>query len=791
MHRVPDPAPWRCIALVTPRLVFAMAALVTLAAPAPRAAAAAEPDAARPAPPDTLPRVVPIPGVEVSTSRAAERAPVTRSLLTREALRDLNIGQDTPMALAMLPGAYAYSDAGNGIGYSYLSLRGFPQRRISVLVNGVPLNDPQSHEVYWIDHPDLLSSASEVQVQRGVGSALYGAASLGGAVNIETSPFSAAPQLSALAGAGSWDTQRWMLEGNSGDLAGDWNLYGRYSRIETGGYRDGAFSKLWSYALAARRRAGAHGLRVNLYGGPEETRLSYLGVPAAYLNGEISGDAERDRRFNPILYENERDHFFEPHYELIHTWTPASRLALTQTLFYFDGRGYYDEQRFGRDLAEFRFSPWQTTDSTLFPREYYMQDENGNLVVDGQGRVTVESFDLVRRRTVENRHYGWVPRARLARPWGAITVGGELRFADGRHYGEVLSGNGLPPGTTGEQRYYDYHPRTFSGAAFARAEWDAAPRWQVTADAAWRHQAYRMRGDRFDGIRFDQTYDFFNPRLGVSWAPREGLTAYASFARSSREPAFRDLYDAEGVGSVPLYETSDVVSNIYRDPLVRPEKVNDWEIGGAWSRPTFRVRGALFRMDLEDELVFAGQFNTDLGYAVVGNAASSVHQGVEIEGALQRPFARDWRLAVQGNATLGDNHFDEYREVYGTAPGDTLRYDGNALGFFPQIMAHAAAQIGWRGASAGLMLDHTGRNYVDNNEDILASIGPSTILHAVAAVNVPVGGSTAQLSLRVSNLLDTRYATSGYMDYDAAGSLVPHFIPAATRGVFGQVRVEF
>jgi iron complex outermembrane receptor protein len=765
--------------------------LLVAALPVGFAAGGAPVRAAEPAPPDTLARVVPLPGIEVSTTRASDRTPVTRSVLGREALRDLNTGQDTPMALASLPGAYAYSDAGNGIGYSYLSLRGFPQRRISVLVNGVPLNDPQSHEVYWIDHPDLLASASEVQVQRGVGSALYGAASLGGSVNIETSPFSDTPRLTALASSGSWNTRRYMLEGGSGGLAGGWNLYGRYSRIETGGYRDGAFSRLWSYALAARRQAGAHSVRLHLYGGPEETKLSYLGVPAAYLDGAISGDPERDRRFNPITYAGERDQFFEPHYELIHAWAPSARVALTQTLFYFDGRGFYDEQRFGRDLAEFRLSRWQTTDSTLYPRDYYAQDAGGNLIVDGQGRVTVEKFDLVRRRTVVNRHFGWVPRARVTQPWGAVTVGGELRFADGRHYGEVRSGNGLPPGTTGEPRYYDYHPRTRTAGLFARAEWDIARAWRLTADAAWRHQAYFMRDDAFDGIRFDQTYDFFNPRAGVTWTPRADITAYAAFARSSREPSFRDLYDAEGAGSVPLYAVSDVANNVYRDPLVRPERVNDWETGVAWTRAGWQLSATLFRMDLEDELVFAGQFNTDLGYPIVGNAAESVHQGIELAAAAERPLTRGLRLIAQGNASLGDNHFESYSEVYGTATGDTVRYDGNALGFFPEVMAHASIELAGRHARTGLALDHAGRIHLDNNEDLLASIGPRTVLHAVAAARIPLGTSTAELSLRVTNLLDTRFATGGYMDYDAGGTLVPHFIPAATRGVMGQVRIEF
>ena len=329
---------------------------------------------AQPALPDTLERIVDLPEVVVSTARAGERTPVARTTLGRRELRERNWGQDTPMALASLPGVYAYSDAGNGIGYSYLSIRGFPQRRISVLVNGVPLNDPESHEVYWIDHPDLLASTAEVQVQRGVGSALYGAASLGGSVNLETSPFSEAPATVASVSIGSYDTRRVLLEMNSGRLAGDWNFYGRYSRIETLGYRDDSFSKLWSYALSARKLAGPHSLRVNLYGGPEETHLAYLGVPRSTLEGGLTGDARRDRRFNPITYANERDHFFEPHYELIHSWAPGARWAFTQTLFWSDGKGYYDEQRFGRSLSDYRLSPWFTADTLAHPGDYYTRD---------------------------------------------------------------------------------------------------------------------------------------------------------------------------------------------------------------------------------------------------------------------------------------------------------------------------------------------------------------------------------------------------------------------------------
>ena len=458
---------------------------------------------------DTLHRVVPLSEVVVSTTRLDASSPYARSTMERAAIDRVNWGQDTPMALSTLPGAYAYSDAGNGIGYSYLFIRGFPQRRISVLIDGVPLNDPESHEVYWIDHPDLLASTSEAQVQRGVGSALYGAASVGGSVNLETMPVAAVPTFRATAAYGSFETKRLMIEGASGPLASGWNLYGRYSRIESDGYRDQSDTRLWSYALSVQHEITSNQWsRINFYGGPEETHLAYLGVPQSYLDGSITGDADRDRRFNPITYEGERDHFFEPHYELLHHWAIAPDVSLSQTFFYFNGEGFYDERRLGQSLSDYRLSPWTTSDSTLFPRDHYAQDSTGALVQDGSGHFTVERFDVVRNRFVKNQHYGWVPRLQLRRGAHTVTVGGELRAHDGRHIGSVISGDGAPPGTEPDHVYYDYHPRTLSGGLFMRDEWTQNTALAWTLDLAWRHQGYFMRDDQFDGVKFDQSYDF-------------------------------------------------------------------------------------------------------------------------------------------------------------------------------------------------------------------------------------------------------------------------------------------
>jgi iron complex outermembrane receptor protein len=441
--------------------------------------------------------------------------------------------------------------------------------------------------------------------------------------------------------------------------------------------------------------------------------------------------------------------------------------------------------------------PWSTTDSTLFPRAYYRDaDGDGNLDRDSQGRVTVERLDLVRRRWVKNRHYGWVPRLRIEHPGGALTVGGELRAHDGRHVGSVIGGSGLPPATGPDHVYYDYHPRTFAAGLFAREEWRLRPRVTATADLAWRHQGYSMQGDQFDGVQFDQAYDFALPRLGVRWSMRDDAAMFLAVAQSHREPAFRDLYDGEGMGNVPLI--------VGGEPLIRPENVMDYEAGFEWGHSGLAATANLFRMDFRDELVYAGQFDIDLGYPILGNAARSVHQGIELAvtasnrtpagtGAAPEPGPRRGpEIVASASAALGDNHFVEYQEIYGTAPTDIVSYDGKAIGFFPAVMGNLSAHANWPRASLGFDLRYAGRIYVDNTESKDASAAPRTVLDADASYRLAVpGAGRVEFRARVLNAFDRRYETGGYMDYDAGGSLVPHLIPAAARQVMGELRLEF
>src|SRR5262249_41080547 len=222
-------------------------------------------------------------------------------------------------------------------------------------------------------------------------------------------------------------------------------------------------------------------------------------------------------------------------------------------------------------------------------------------------------------------------------------------------------------------------------------------------------------------------YDFGAPRLALSWQPSPAWQAFASYGYGSREPALRDLFDAEGVGAVPLYRRVDVAAGVIQDPLVRPEHVHDYEAGGTWSAGRSSLTANLYRMDFRDELVFAGQFDTDLGYPILGNAARSVHEGVELAAATARRFAHDLDAGVEGNATFSNNHSGECREQAGPTPADQVVFAGKPLGFFPATMANAAARLSWRGLSARVESRYAGRQYVDNTGTKALSIGPHTV----------------------------------------------------------------
>lgn len=740
------------------------------------------------------PRAILGPEVEVTTTRVEERgSAVAFTELSHDEIKERYWAQDVPMLLAETPGVYSYSDAGNGVGYSYVKVRGFGQRRVAVTINGIPLNDPQSHEVYWVDHPDLVASAQSIQVQRGVGNALYGASAVGGSINLETTGPPRDRALMVEYGAGSYGTQRFSAQYHSGLLDNTYALTGRFSRVLSDGYRQQSWSSLWSYYFGAARYDSWLTTRLNLYGGPERLHLAYYAVDRAYLDGRITADADEDRRFNPLTWRNETDNFFEPHYELTQDVKLSTRSALTSSIFYFPGKGYYDDLPYGpQSFASRQLPDFTVASNTQYPASYYAD-------TSGTGPYTVVASDMTQRLWVKNQHYGWIPRARFEHAKGELTLGGEWREAIGRHWGELTWSAALPPSTDPNHVFYDYTGRVNMLSVFAQEAFDLRPDLKVIGSLQYRRPRYAVGDDRYNGYNFDLHWDFLNPRAALNWNASERTNVFASYAHTQTEPILTEIYRADDPTAVPLFRVLDPATGTYEDPLVDPETLNDYEFGFGYRDGDKSFRVTTYLLDFTNEIVPNGQISS-LGVPITGNAARSQHSGVEIEWSVPHKSG----LYLSGNVALSRNRFDDYREyVDSTTVND---YSGNSIAGFPDRIVNFTLGYRKQGATASLTLVETGRQFLDNSEDNRKSpalkdapgyqhkfVEEHAVLNGALTLDLagltrsrPLDARRLALELHAQNLTDLKYETAGYVFAE-----VPYFYPASGRSVFVSLKAEF
>ena len=696
--------------------------------------------------------------IEVTATRAREGFdPATFTNIPEEKLREEHYGQDPAILLSQLaPGFMAYNDSGNGIGYSYFTVRGFGQARTRVTLNGAPLNDAESGELFFIDLADFLTTAGDVQLGRGV----FGLSGIGGSVDVTTTPSVSGPAFSLEGGLGSWGTNRTVLRYDSGLLGGAWALTARYSRIRTDGYRDQSWVDMWNGFLSVSRVGTRSRLRFVAFGGPEETHLAYSGVPKSVLEGGLTGDADVDRRANPISWPGEIDKFFQPHFQVLHDLDLGRGTRLAQTFYAFGGDGSYEQYRDDRTLAEYNLP-----DVTL-----------------PDGSVVSES-DLVRERNVDEWDYGWVPTLTHTRgPW-TFSMSGELRLHQAHHVGEVTWAEAYPAGVPPDDGYYNYRVDKQVATGLARVAWSVSPRLTLSAGLALTRERYEMSDDLLKGIAFEESYDFVHPRFGAVLHLSKDADAYVNVARGGRAPNFRQLYDPQDPWSVRT--------------TLDPEDVIDYEAGVSLRRATWHGRVNLFFMDFRNEIVYAGALD-DNGVPIYGNGARSHHTGVEAEGS----WTQSKRFALDGHFSLSRNTFTDYSE-FGW-DGGTVSYDGNRIAGFPDVMASLTARTSFGPATLSVTGRHLGRFYLDNTEDMrndpaarqepghVARVNPSyTVVDAALRADLPrklakaIGSPRLGLELRVNNLLGSRYTAFGYVDGE------PLFIPASTRTVYAGVSIGY
>ncbi len=686
--------------------------------------------------------------ITVTATRASSEHPVTFANLTREQIDESSYGQDLPLLLSDLPNVSVYSEGSSGFGYSYLRMRGFAQDRIAVQVNGIPLNDAETHEVFWVDLPDLAEDLADAQVQRGVGSSLYGPAAFGGTVNLvtRTPGIGDSPGVSIEGMYGSWNTRRAMIQFRSGKVRDRYGFVGRITRMESDGYRHDAWARQWSYYLSGANFSGRHTTRAILYGGPEKAHLAYEGVSRNYLDGRVTGDKEHDRRVNVFSYPGEIDNFFQPHYELHDEFKLTEKSQLHNSLYLFRGDGYYDQLRAQQD-----------------PREYFY----------GPGVPADSSIDLLRRRNVAETDGGWIPRIVTEHRYGTTTLGLESRWHAARHDGQVVWSSWSPSGGSPDYRYYDYGIRKQLYSAYAHNLIQLSRRWRGMLDLQFRRVSLQMAHDQLWHVHFENEYSSVNPRLGLLYDLIRGdlshgrpqANLYANISLAQREPRPRDVYDPQDYYSLPHHSSNDSrfrtdgEGREYIGPSLDPEKILDIEAGTNWQWSAARLGVNFYHMTLTDAIVPYGALD-NLGVPLSINAEETLHRGIEFVA----DFTPVRHVSLAGNLALTDHHFVKHEEFDWIA-GEMVNLGGNKIGFDPQYVGSIRAEFSWHELRAESGLRAVGKQYVDNSQN------ESTVVPAYSIVSLDCGWKinhpAEQLKaieprLRINNLLNSEYESFGY-----------------------------
>ncbi len=689
--------------------------------------------------------------VIVSAARVQRReSPIPHSELTHAELQERYTTQDLPVLLAALPSSIYYSESGNGIGYNYLTLRGFDQRRISVLVNGVPQNDPEDQNVYWLDFPDLAANLQDVQVQRGAGSGFYGPPAIGGAVNLATAAFDPQPGVRVQTGAGSFGTRKSSLQLNSGLVNGVYAFSGRYSRLLSDGYRQDSWTDFTSFFFGAARYDAHLTTRIHVYGGPLSDGLAYYGVPGTAVHDRVA------RRQNALAGGAQIENFSQPHYELLSEWRPNAKVRVVNTLFYVQGDGFFD---FDGSFADTTY--------------YRLTGAYGFRPATNPGRSLI-------RASVANKQAGWLPRVEWQHANGELTVGAELRRHRSDHWGQIRWAEALPAGLDPERKYYRYRGGKDILGAYAHEVLHATERLQVTGDLQLVYDRYRIFDEDFAATTFAQPYVFANPRFGVNYNANQSLHGYASYGYVQREPRLKNLYDAaeSSGGATPQYDTLSGGGVDFDQPLVHPEKLHDFELGAGWRQGTRATAAVnLFWMDFHDEIVSNGQLDR-FGQPVTGNAARSVHRGIELEARV-RPVAA---FEVEGNLSWSQNRFRDHRvfvDAGGSAIPAGVQLGGNEIAGFPSLVSNLRGTLRGHGATVALAARGVGEFFTTNFENASERVPGHFVLDAEAAYELPFATlRRTRLQLQVRNVLDQLYVLHGEGD---------QFFPAATRNFFASV----
>lgn len=716
---------------------------------------------------DTI--VTQLESIEVTANRAGVKTPVAYTNVSRKQLARTNDGRDIPTLLEMTPSIVVTGDAGAGIGYSSMRVRGTDASRINITANGVPINDSESHRVYWVNMPDLASSLNDIQIQRGVGTSTNGAGAFGASVNMLTDYPATERSAMVSASYGSFNTNRQTVKVASGLFGDHWSVDARISHIGSDGYIDRAFSKLWSYMGQLAYRGDNTTLRLLAFGGKERTYMAW-----DYASKE---DMEKyGRRYNPsggytdsdgktAYYKDQCDNFVQHHFQLLLNQNIGSYLDFNAALHFTKGDGYYDQYKTNRTLAEYGLEPFF--------------DSEGN---------EVKKSDLIRMKYNDNDFGGGMLNLRYRRDALALTAGGAVNWFVGRHFGEIKWVRNFIGAINPLQEYYRNTGRKFDSNIFVRADYEFGAGFSAYGDLQYRHIDYTIRGlsDNYDWniggmARLDvrRSWDFFNPKVGFSFN-RGGHRAYASWSVAHKEPTRDNFTDSD--------------PNMYPEA----ERMYDYELGYSFANALFSAGANLYYMDYKNQLVVTGQLS-DTGNAVSVNVPDSYRMGIELQGALKPVRWFDWAV----NATLSRNRIKNFTEyIYEDEWTNPISFDlgDTPIAFSPDFILHNAFNFNVAGFDASLMSRYVSSQYMNNARSAEAKLDSYfvTDLSLGYTFRNISGVKNLRIGFAIYNIFNEKYFNNGYAGagyYMEDGKPVIYryagFAAQATANVLGTVTMTF
>ncbi len=729
---------------------------------------------------DTLQQKKELQEVVVNGIKATNNNPVTFTNVSKKEIAKQNFGQDLPFLLNLTPSTVVSSDAGAGIGYTGIRIRGTDPARTNVTVNGVPINDAESHGTFWVNMPDFASSTQNIQVQRGVGTSSNGAAAFGASINLETDALTPKAYGEVANSYGSFNTWKSTVKAGTGLLDNRWAFDARLSKISSDGFIDRASSDLKSFFVSGARYGEKSLLKVNIFSGVEKTYQAWNGIPEGRLNNNpaqmqkllddgVLNQKEYDnmvasgsRTYNQFTYANQTDNYQQDHYQAFYTYLFNKNWKANVGVHYTYGRGYYEEYK-----EDAKFKTYKLAD-TLFA--------NNDTITRG---------DFIRRRWLDNDFYGAIYAVTYTKDKWNIVLGGATNKYDGRHRGELIWAEYTQGSSMNDTFYLGKSTKT-EASIYLKTTYAFSDKLEGYMDLQGRAIHYTGKGEDLNSSTympydFDLRYTFFNPKAGITYQLPNTSNIYAYMGIAHKEPTRNDIIQASATS------------------LPKAEQLINYELGyrKSWKRSAFTING--YYMDYKNQLVATGEVN-DVGAYNRVNVAKSYRAGIELTAGIQIVPQLRWQVT----ATYSQNkikNFTEFVDAYDAnwdyAGQDSIVHNNTSIAFSPNwIGSSMISYTPFNGFEVALISKYVGKQYLDNTQNEARKldaffVNDLRIGYEFAVKNI---FKSVKVGLLVNNIFDTKYESNGYTwsaSYSGARSDYNYYYPQAGTNFLGSLIFTF